>query len=405
MVHFREQFGAVTENWISRQIAGLDGVEPCVYAVRRVEKGDCPVERFRCVEEGLSPAVMQLNRMARRFLHRYPQLLVWLWVDRAELVHAHFGPDGHYILPFAKWLGVPLVTSFYGQDAYRLPIIRPAWRTWYRKLFRQGDLFLAEGPAMRAKLVELDCPQEKVMVHHVGIDFEKYKLEIRKPNGQVRLLICGRFVEKKGIPYAVDALGIARAKTKADIRLTVVGDSDREETLTEEKKRIFAAVNRNRLQDAVHFTGFVPHEQLLRLAREHHILLAPSVHAADGDAEGGFPVILTEVSAMGMPVVAFDHCDIPEVVQDGRSGFLVPQRDVQGLADRIIHLAEHPELWPDMGRAGRAHVEANFDIRKLNQHLVEIYRGLIQCGGRRWRWGMLRHASDSVRVGGRVRRD
>lgn len=59
-----------------------------------------------------------------------------------------------------------------------------------------------------------------------------------------------------------------------------------------------------------------------------------------------------------MPVVAFNHCDIPEIIQNGISGFLVPERDVDALAEKLIYLIEHPEIWREMGQAGRAHVEA-----------------------------------------------
>ena len=78
-----------------------------------------------------------------------------------------------------------------------------------------------------------------------------------------------------------------------------------------------------------------------------------------------------------MPAVAFNHCDIPEIIQDGVSGFLVPEHDVGALAEKLTYLIEHPGLWPEMGQAGREHVEANFNIDTLNCRLVEIYRNLI----------------------------
>ena len=124
-------------------------------------------------------------------------------------------------------------------------------------------------------------------------------------------------------------------------------------------------------------TGYVPHNRLIEIAYDHHIFLAPSVHASDGDAEGGFPVILTEILATGMPVVAFNHCDIPEIIQDGKTGFLVPERDVDALTEKISYLIEHPEMGAEIARAGRTHVEANYDIDKLNDRLVGIYQGLL----------------------------
>jgi len=234
-----------------------------------------------------------------------------------------------------------------------------------------------EGPAMQKKLIELGCPSEKVIVHPIGVKLGRYMFRARKPDSEIRLLVCGRFVEKKGIPYAIEALKRVASKTKASVRLTIVGDSGSDGTLTDEKRNILNSIEKYKVGDVVTITGYIPHDELIRIAYEHHIFLAPSVHASDGDAEGGFPVILTEILATGMPVVAFDHCDIPEIIQNGTTGFLVPEGDVDALAERLLYLIEHPEIWPEMGRAGRAFVEANYDIDKLNDRLVEIYRKLL----------------------------
>lgn len=266
---------------------------------------------------------------------------------------------------------------FYGYDAYLLPQKGVSWQNKYKKLFKQGRLFLAEGQAMRDKLIELGCPPDKIVIHHIGVEPDKYKFHVRRPNSQVRLLVCGRFVEKKGIPYAVEALKHVISKTKANVRLTIVGDSSSQGALTDEKRKILNAIKEYGVDNSVTLTGFVTHNELLKIIYDHHIFLAPSVHASDGNAEGGFPVILTEVLASGMPVVAFNHCDIPEIIQDGVSGFMVPERDVDTFAEKLIYLIEHPEIWPEMGQAGRAYVEANYDIHKLNDRLIEIYESLL----------------------------
>ncbi len=229
---------------------------------------------------------------------------------------------------------------------------------------------------MREKLVELGCPSEKVIIHHIGVKLERYEFRPRKPKNGIRLMVCGRFVEKKGIPYAIEAFKRVMSKTKRDIHLTIVGDSNSKGTVTDEKKKILNAISEHKVGNSVAITGYIPHSELLKITYDHHILLAPSIRASDGNAEGGFPVILTEALATGMPVVAFDHCDIPEIIQNGKSGFLVPERDVDALAEKLAYLIEHPEIWPEMGRAGRTHVEANYDINKLNDRLVEIYRNL-----------------------------
>jgi colanic acid/amylovoran biosynthesis glycosyltransferase len=377
VVHYTSCFGQLTENWIYTQVTGLDGTLTKFYAIARVNQDKFPFDGLRCLREDLTYFPLLLNRAWNKFFHRYPQFLLWLLKDRPNLIHAHFGPCGDYILPYAKLLNIPLITSFYGYDAYLLPQHDLLWHDRYEKLFKEGKLFLVEGQAMRKKLISLGCPSEKVFIHHIGIKVSNYEFRYRKPDGEIRLMVCGRFVEKKGIPYAIEALHHIRSKTKANVCLIIVGDSDADGTLTDEKRNILNAIEKYKIGNAVTITGYIPHNELIKIAYDYHIYLAPSIHASNGDAEGGFPVILTEVLATGMPVVAFNHCDIPEIIQDGKTGFLVSERDVDALAEKVLYLIEHPEIWPGMGRAGRAHVEANYNIDKLNDRLVGIYQNLL----------------------------
>ena len=101
-----------------------------------------------------------------------------------------------------------------------------------------------------------------------------------------------------------------------------------------------------------------------------------SVTDSEGDQEGQ-GLVLQEAQAMGLPVVSTLHNGIPESVLDGQSAFLVPERDVEALAEKLSYLIEHPEVWPGMGQAGRTYVEEYFDLHKLNDQLVEIYQQLL----------------------------
>ena len=114
-------------------------------------------------------------------------------------------------------------------------------------------------------------------------------------------------------------------------------------------------------------------QEIIEILDKSQIFVAPSVTASDGNQDAPINV-LKEAMAMGLPVVSTYHGGIPELVEDGISGFLVPERDVDALAEKLGYLIEHPEIWPQMGKAGRAYVEKNYDINRLNDRLVEIYQ-------------------------------
>ncbi len=110
-----------------------------------------------------------------------------------------------------------------------------------------------------------------------------------------------------------------------------------------------------------------------------HLFVLASV-SVEGDREGQ-GLVLQEAQAAGLPVVATQHGALPEGILPDQSGLLVPERDVDQLAERLNFLVEHPERWPIMGRAGRRFVEEHFDIRKLNTRLEGLYSATIDAYG------------------------
>ena len=90
------------------------------------------------------------------------------------------------------------------------------------------------------------------------------------------------------------------------------------------------------------------------------------------------PVALMEAMAMGLPVVSTHHSGIPELIENGVSGFLVPEKNVDALFHKLKYLVKYPHLWPELGRRGRSYVEVHYNINKLNDRLVEIYQRLLK---------------------------
>jgi colanic acid/amylovoran biosynthesis glycosyltransferase len=135
-------------------------------------------------------------------------------------------------------------------------------------------------------------------------------------------------------------------------------------------------VQREGMNDKIKILGAMNQEELRTYFEIAGVFILSSCTSFDGDMEG-IPVVLMEAQASGIPVVSTLHSGIPEVVLDGKSGFLVPERDVNGLTERLQYLVEHPDLWPEMGRCGRKLVEEKYDIKKLNSKLVCMYEALL----------------------------
>jgi colanic acid/amylovoran biosynthesis glycosyltransferase len=316
----------------------------------------------------------------RRFGYRwYPAVLDHaIHKHRPAILHSHFGLTGWFDLPTAHKYGLKQVVAFYGFDVNMLLLKRPVWRERYRELFRQADLFLCEGPYMAQSVIGLGCPPEKVRVHRLGVELEKIAFRPRRlePGQPLRILIASSFREKKGIPYGLEAIGLLK-QHYPNLAVTIVGDASAEARSIKEKEKILETIKRHNLESVTTLLGYQPHDVLMAEAYQHHIFLAPSVTASDGDTEGGAPVVIIDMLASGMPVVSTTHCDIPQIIQHGATGLLAGERDVAGLATHLRWLVGHPESWHEMMERGRQYLEEKFDARCQAAELVELYRQLL----------------------------
>lgn len=289
---------------------------------------------------------------------------------RYDILHCHFGPNG-LLGAHLKDVGATqgkLVTTFYGYDCSTF--VRNHGPHIYNRLFSRSDLILAISKRMKQQLLEIGCSADKLDIHHLGVDCSKFAY---MPHGcgepkRIRVLTIGRFMEKKGIEYAIRA--VAKVATRQrNFRFAVIGDG-------ELRPQLMNLIKQLNIQDVVTLLGSRPQNEVIQTLADSHILLAPSITSRDGDQEGT-PTVILEALATGKPVLSSFHAGIPELIQDGVSGLLSPERDVDALADKLSYLIDRRDLWLQMGRAGRAYVEREHDINKLNDRLVETYKRLL----------------------------
>ncbi len=281
------------------------------------------------------------------------------------LCHAHNGYRACITADFVATLDKPLVVSFYGADVSRADVLRRA-AAGYRRLFGQARALLVEGPAMRRRLLDLGAPEDKIRLCRIAVDPADYRLRARAWDGRrdIRLLFIGRLVEKKGLDVGLKAL--ADARIDFPWRLSVVGDGPL-------RKGLEALAQKLRLRDRVDFLGYRPWKELRDLLDTHDLLFQPSRRAQNGDSEGGAPTVILEAQAGGMPVVSTRHDDIPFVTVSDHSAWLAPAGDASALAETLRRAAQEHGRWGEMGRAGRAKVEADHNSAQEIEVLERIY--------------------------------
>jgi colanic acid/amylovoran biosynthesis glycosyltransferase len=401
IAHFVDCFPSVSETFILNQLTGLldRGHDVEVFAVRagdpKVVHAD--VHKYGLVEKthyhGIEPQpralqkalwVAQSRKGIVRLLRRRPRLIAAprlalspsLWrktqllngaCGAFDAVHCHFGPNGTLAASLRELTSLegPIVTSFYGYDLSMF--VRAHGPDVYRFLFAHGDLFLPISRRFKRQLIDLGCPPEKIVVHHLGVNANRFPAKTYGNNADpsIGVLTIARLVEKKGVAYGIEA--VARlAGRYPQLHYQIVGDGPLRPALED-------LIGRRGLTSRVKLMGWKSQEEVAGFLRQADILLAPSVTGEDGDEEGT-PTVLIEALAHGIPVISTYHGAIAEVVPDGQAGFLVPERDAGALAEKLAHTIERRQWWPAMGAAGRKYVQRYYDVQKLNDQLVDIYR-------------------------------
>ena len=288
-----------------------------------------------------------------------------------DIISCHFGPNGLKGLQLKK-LGLiqgKLVTTFHGYDLTKFLQIHG--KDSYKELFKDGDIFLPISEYWKHRLIELGCDQNKILVHRMGVDFRKFSFIPRclEADGKIRITTVARLVEKKGVEYGIRAVA-KLLKLNQKVEYHILGDGVLKENLQQ-------LINELGAENNIKLLGWKQQHEIVQILSKTHLLLAPSITSSDGDTEG-IPVVLMEAMAMGLPVISTEHSGIPELVENGKSGFLVPERDIDALFEKLNYLIEYPQSWVEMGKSGRNYVEKYYSIDKQNNQLVNSYQKLLE---------------------------
>jgi colanic acid/amylovoran biosynthesis glycosyltransferase len=368
---FRHNLFRISEPFIAEQAQHLRRYRP-LYVGRK---------RFGLPPDGASSLALEdlykrwkLSRIGWQMLTGDAQpYLRLLGRRRPSLIHAHFGIEGVSALGLAMQLEIPLVTTFHGFDATlktHAMLGSPAWFRYpllRRKLAREGNLFLCASSFIRQKLLETGFPEARTQTHYIGVDCQT--IRPRADFEETPLILhVARLVEVKGTRYLLRAFATVARKYDR-VQLLIIGDGPL-------RRQLHALTASLGMRDRVEFLGAVPHVAVLSWMRKAAMLVLPGIRTATGREEG-LGMVLLEAAATGVPIVGSRVGGIPECMLEGKTGFLVPERDEDALARRMAELLEDPVRRHRMGAAGRALVEDRFDIDRQTAVLEDYYDSLI----------------------------
>lgn len=291
---------------------------------------------------------------------------LWFSGKHYNTLHCHFGMNG-LIGAYLKRCGFcdVVVTTFHGADINFYP--KKYGRNIYRAVYQESDSITANTRFTKDKIIANGCPSEKIEVIPVGLFADDF---IIGGGGGIpnSVLTVGRLEEKKGHKYSLEAIKMA-SETVNSIQYYIIGEG----TLRDELVKYAEELG---IIDRCHFLGICAEDEVKEYYQKCSIFLLSSVTAANGDMEGQ-GLVLQEAQASGLPVVSTMHNGIPEGVLADKSGFLVPEKDSEALAEKIIILLQNEQLRKEMGEAGRKFVEEKYDMAIIVKRLNELYSSFI----------------------------
>lgn len=299
----------------------------------------------------------RLMRKAARTMLRRPwdEEIVSAYVRafrrRPAIVLAEFGPTAARLLEPCRRAGVPLIAHFHGYDISVRSVVEEHADA-YRQLFRDAAALIAVSRAMQRLLIDMGAPADRVHYCPYGVDCDAFRPGDAAAAPPTALAV-GRFVDKKAPHLTILSFAEVHRRNPA-ARLRMIGDG----ALRGSCEDLVAALG---LTGAVDFLGHQPHAVIAEAMRQARCFVQHSLQAANGDSEGT-PNSILEAGASGVPVIATRHAGIPDVVLDGRTGFLVDERDVRGMGEAWSRVIDDPALAGRLGAAARRHISANFAI-------------------------------------------
>ena len=281
--------------------------------------------------------------------------LFWVCLrEKPDLLHVHWPfPHGVMAFPASRVLGIPMVFSFHGAELLlmrKFGFVKPVLQWLTRRV--SG---VTANSSFTQKLIQDTVYNGLIHTIPYGLTVEAKSPKLREEGEIPRLLFVGRLDERKGLRYLLNAMPKILAEYPVELR--VVGKGILEEELKTQ-------CNAMDLNNSVRFLGFVTKEELADEYAACDIFVLPAIVDSKGDTEG-LGIVLIEALAHGKPVIASRVGGIPDVIINGKTGILVPEKDSDILATAVLELLANPIQANKLGRAGLADIKNRFSWQKI----------------------------------------
>lgn len=332
-----------------------------------------------CYEGGILPKLKKSwpARLQVPFFLFAQLFYIWRTVRRYKInfIHCHWIiPQGFFVALIHAFYKIPYIFTALGADVFAFK--GNPWVTRLKKFALENVTFCMVNSHATQRAMELFSPQTQFKYIPNGVDMDLFSENRKDPKLKASLGITGlfllgvgRFAEKKGFKYLVDAMPVV-IQQYPDVKLVLVGFGPDETALKQQVQTL-------KLSGSVVFPGAKSGTELAAYYATADIFVGPSIVAPGGDTEGQGVVFVEALSAKAV-VVASDAGGITDMIKDGDTGLIVPQKDSAAIAKSILRLCGDPALRNRLAENGRRLVEEKYSWDTIASQYLEVYEQVEQ---------------------------
>jgi len=324
-------------------------------------------EFWRLVEEAASqfPGFWRTFEAARgenvRDVYQALCLVAEIKKRGIDHLHAHFATSATSVARLASLFSrVPFSFTAHAKDIFHESVVPEDLE---RKLTSADSVVTVSDFNLEFLQNHYGAAAGKVVRLYNGLHLDRFAYSAPEERPPV-VIAVGRLVEKKGFSDLLKACAILR-DSGTSFRCQIVGNGDQEDALRSELIRLG-------LGSLVELSGARPQSDIIRMVQSAAVMAAPCIVGEDGNRDG-MPTVLLEAMALGTPCVSTPVTGIPEIVREGETGLLVPQRDPVALALALKRLLGDARLRIQLASRARRLIEAEFDIVQNAQRQRELF--------------------------------
>jgi glycosyltransferase involved in cell wall biosynthesis len=284
-----------------------------------------------------------------------------------DIVHVQWPiPNGLGALFLKKFFKIPYINTIHGEEVY----LSKRYHTLFilKSMVNNSSKTITNSSATLKSCLDGGLDQNKLKIIPFGVDSSYFKpLNVDKNEEIFEILSVGYLIERKGFKYLISAVKEV-LKVHNNVRLKIVGSGPEEQPIKNQ-------INEFDLEKHVEIISNISDEELLKMYNSSDLFVLPSIVDSQGNTEG-LGVVLLEAMACKLPVIGSNIGGIPDIVHDGETGLLFPQKNVSELSKSINKIIENPDISERIAESGYQMVKDNFSWERIAKDYIDVYNSL-----------------------------